>query len=95
MKHYQLKYCQFHRCDTSHYTSEWGRKPANLRNSRMAENVKKRTTSRCYNKPTTRRKQHPRAGKPEASKIFRKINTLFSSSEDEKEYTPELVALKE
>ena len=37
--------------------------------------------------------KHP--GKPEASKYLRKIKQFFSSSEDEKEDTPELVTLDE
>ena len=61
----------------------------------MSERDQKRTTSRGHNKPTTRRKQHPLAEKSEPSKIFKKVSTLFSSSEDENEYTPELVTLKE
>ena len=41
MKHNQFKYCQFHKCNTSHYSSECNRNPANMRNSRMAEKDKK------------------------------------------------------
>ena len=65
-----------------------------MKNSRITE-LDQRTTSRGHNKSAARYKQHLHAGKPEASKILKKISTLFSSSEDEKEDTPELITLKE
>ena len=61
----------------------------------MAELDQRKTSSRIKDKPTIRRRKHLHAGKPEASKIFKKISTFFSSSEDEKEYTPELITLEE
>ena len=64
----------------------------NLKNGTKDQNV---ATARGHNKPTTRRKHYPYAGKPGASNIFRKIRPLCSSSKDEKEYTPEMVTLKE
>ena len=95
MKHNQPRYCQFHRSNGNHFSSECNRNPANMKNSRMAELDQRKTTSRNKDKPTIRRRKHLHAGKPEASKIFKKISTLFSSSEDEKEYTPELITLEE
>ena len=94
MKHSQPRYCQFHRSNGNHISSECNRNPANMKNSRITE-LDQRTTSRGHNKSTARYKQHLHAGKPEASKILKKISTLFSSSEDEKEDTPELITLKE
>ena len=94
MKH--TKYCQFHKSNGNHYSSEWNRNPANLRNSRITENEHKRSSSRSYYKPTSSKLptlKHP--GKPEASKYLRKMKPLFSSSEDEKEDTPELITLEE
>ena len=83
--------CQFHRKDGDHFSSECHRNPANLRNSRITEKELKR---RSYNKPTSSKLPTPKhPGKPEASKYLRKIKQLFSSSEDEKENTPELVTL--
>ena len=95
MKHSQPRYCQFHRSNGNHFSSECSRNPANMKNSRMAELDQRKTSSRTKDKPTIRRRKHLHAGKPEASKIFKKISTLFSSSEDEKEYTPELITLEE
>ena len=66
-----------------------------MKNSRMVEIDQRRTTSRSKNKPTIRLKKYLHAGKPGASKLFRKISTLFSSSEDGKEYIPELITLEE
>ena len=66
-----------------------------MKNSRMAELDQRKASSRTKDKPAIRRRKHLHAGKPEASKIFKKISTLFSSSEDEKEYTPELITLEE
>ena len=91
MKH--TKCCQFHESIGNDYSSECNRNPANIRNLKIAETDQRST--RGHNKQSTRRKQYPHAGKPEASKIYRKVITLFSSSEDEKEYTPELVTFKE
>ena len=94
MKHSQPRYCQFHRSNGNHFSSECNRNPANMKNSRITE-LDQRTTSRGHNKSAARYKQHLHAGKSEASKILKKISTLFSSSEDEKEYTPELITLEE
>ena len=94
MKHSQPRYCQFHRSNGNHFSSECNRNPANMKNSRIIE-LDQRTTSRGHNKSAARYKQHLHAGKPEASKILKKISTLFSSSEDEEEDTPELITLKE
>ena len=57
----------------------------------MTEKEHKTSSSRCYEKPTSKLPlpQHPE--KPKASKILRK---LFSLSEDEK-YTKQVVALEE
>ena len=61
----------------------------------MTEKENGRFSSRCYNKPTSRL-QHPQhPGNIEANKTQNKIKKLFSSSGDEKENTPELIALKE
>ena len=90
------RYCQFHRKEGDHFSSECHRNPANLRNSRITEKELKRSSSRSYNKPTSSKLPTPKhPGKPEASKYLRKIKQLFSSSEDEKENTPELVTLDE
>ena len=90
------RYCQFHRKEGDHFSSECHRNPANLRNSRLTEKELKRSSSRSYNKPTSSKLHIPKhPWKPEASKYLRKINQLFSSSEDEKENTPELVTLDE
>ena len=89
------RYCQFHRKEGDHFSSECHRNPANLRNSRLTEKELKRSSSRSY-KPTSSKLPTPKhPGKPEASKYLRKIKQLFSSSEDEKENTPELVTLDE
>ena len=93
MKH--TKYCQFHGSTGYHYSSECSRNPANLRNSRNAEKDNKRKSSRSNNKPTSSKHPTPKhAGKPEASKYLRKMKRLFSSSEDEKEDTPEIITLE-
>ena len=90
------RYCQFHRSIGGHYSSKCNRNPANLRNSRIAEKEHKKSSSRSYNKPTSSKLPIPKLlGKPEASKFLRKIKHLFSSSEDEKEDTPELVTVDE
>ena len=90
------KYCQFHRKEGDHFSSECHRNPANLRNSRLTEKELKRSSSRSYNKPTSSKLPTPKhPGKPEGSKYLRKIKQLFSSSEDEKENTPKLVTLDE
>ena len=47
------------------------------------------------NKPTSKLPIPKHPGKPEASKILTKIKPLFSSSEDQKEDTPELITLEE
>ena len=92
----EIKYCQFHGSTGNHYSSECSRNPANLRNSRNTEKDNKRQWSRSNNKPTSSKHPTPKhPGKPEASKYLRKIKQLFSSSEDEKENTPELVTLDE
>ena len=94
MKH--TKYCQFHGSTGNHYSSECSRNPANLRNSRNTEKEHKRQSSRSNNKPTSSKHPTPKhPGKPEASKYQRKMKRLFSSSEDEKEDTPELITLEE
>ena len=95
MKHSQPRYCPFHRSNGNHFSSGCNRNPANMKNSRMAELDQRKTSSQTKDKPTIRRRKHLHAGKPEASKIFKKISTLFSSSEDEKEYSPELITLEE
>ena len=60
------------------------------------EKEHKRSSSRSNNKPASSKlPTHKYPGKPEASKYLRKIKQLFSSSEDEKENTPELVTLDE
>ena len=90
------RYCHFHRKDGDHFSSECHRNPAILRNSRSTEEELKRSSSRSNNKPTSSKLPTPKhPGKPEASKYLRKIEQLFSSSEDEKENTPELVTLDE
>ena len=90
------RYCHFHRKDGDHFSSECHRNPAILRNSRRTEEELKRSSSRSNNKPTSSKLPTPKhPGKPEASKYLRKIKQLFSSSEDEKENTPELVTLDE
>ena len=89
-------YCQFHKSTGSHYSSQCSRNPANLRNSRNAEKDNRRQSSRSNNKPTSSKHPTPKhPGKPEASKYQRKMKRLFSSSEDEKEDTPELITLEE
>ena len=94
MKH--IKYCQFHKSIGNHYSPECNRTPSNLRSSRITENEHKRSSSKSYNKPTSSKPPTPKLplhshpGKPEASKYLRKIKQLFSSSEDEKEDTPEV-----
>ena len=71
-------------------------RPANLRNSRITEKELKRSSSRSINKPASSKlPTHKHPGKPEASKYLRKIKQLFSSSDDEKENTPEIVTLDE
>ena len=76
------RYCQFHRKDGDHFSSECHRNSANLRNSRITEKELKR---RYCNKPTSSKLPTPKhPGKPEASKYLRKIKQLFSLSEDEK-----------
>ena len=68
-------------------------KSKKLKNNRKEH---KRSSSRYCNKPTSSKLPTPNhPGKPEASKYLRKIKQLFSSSEDEKENTPELVTLDE
>ena len=37
MKHNQPRYCQFHRSNGNHFSSECNRNPAHLQNSRMTE----------------------------------------------------------
>ena len=86
------RYCQFHRKDGNHFSSECHRNPPNLRNSRKTEKELKRSSSRSYNKPTSSKLPTPKhPGKPEASQYPRKIKQLFSSSDDEKGNTPVLV----
>ena len=90
------RYCHFHRKDGDHFSSECHRNPAILRNSRRTEEELKRSSSRSNNKPTSSKLPTPKhPGKPEASKYQRKMKRLFSSSEDEKEDTPELITLEE
>ena len=90
------KYCQLHRSTGNHYSSQCSRNPANLRNSRNAEKDNRRQSSSSNKKPTSSKHPLPKhPGKPEASKYQRKIKRLFSSSEDEKEDTPELITLEE
>ena len=90
------RYCQFHRKDGDHFSSECHRNPANLRNSIVTEKEPKRSSSRSINKPASSKlPTHKHPGKPEASKYLRKIKQLFSSSDDEKENTPEIVTLDE
>ena len=91
-----IKYCQFHRSTGNHYSSQCSRNPANLRNSRNAEKDNRRQSSSSNKKPTSSKHPSPKhPGKPEASKYQRKMKRLFSSSEDEKEDTPELITLEE
>ena len=91
-----MKYCQFHRSTGNHYSSQCSRNPANLRNSRNAEKDNRRQSSSSNKKPTSSKHPSPKhPGKPEASKYQRKMKRLFSSSEDEKEDTPELITLEE
>ena len=88
------KYCQFHRSTGNHYSSQCSRNPAN-RNSRNAEEDNGRKSSSSNKKPTSSKHPSPKhPGKPEASKYQRKMKRLFSSSEDEKEDTPELITLE-
>ena len=90
------RYCQFHRKEGDHFSSECHRNPANLGNSRITEKDFKKSSSRSYNKPTSSKLPTPKhPGKPEASKYLRKIKQRFSSSECEKEDTPGLVTLDE
>ena len=90
------RYCQFHRKEGDNFSSECHRNPAILRNSRITEKEPKRSSSRSNNKPAASKfTTHKHPGKPDASKYLRKIKQLFSSSEDEKENTPELVTLDE
>ena len=92
----EIKYCQFHRSTGNHYSSQCSRNPANLRNSRNAEKDNRRQSSSSNKKPTSSKHPSPKhPGKPEASKYLRKIKQLFSSSDDEKENTPEIVTLDE
>ena len=92
----EIKYCQFHRSTGNHYSSQCSRNPANLRNSRNAEKDNRRQSSSSNKKPTSSKHPSPKhPGKPEASKYQRKMKRLFSSSEDEKEDTPELITLEE
>ena len=89
-------YCQFHKSTGNHYSSQCSRNPANLRNSRNAEKDNRRQSSSSNKKPTSSKHLSPKhPGKPEASKYQRKMKRLFSSSEDEKEDTPELITLEE
>ena len=89
-------YCQFHKSTGNHYSSQCSRNPANLRNSRNAEKDNRRQSSSSNKKPTSSKHPSPKhPGKPEASKYQRKMKRLFSSSEDEKEDTPELITLEE
>ena len=82
-------YCQFHKSTGNHYSSQCSRNPANLRNSRNAEEDNRRKSSSSNKKPTSSKHPLPKhPGKPEASKYQRKMKRLFSSSEDEKEDTP-------
>ena len=68
----------------------------NLRNSKNTEKEHKRQSSRSNNKPTSSKHPTPKhPGKPEASKYLRKMKRLFSSSEEEKEDSPELIKLDE
>ena len=88
-------YCQFHKSTGNHYSSQCSRNPAN-RNSRNAEEDNRRKSSSSNKKPTSSKHPSPKhPGKPEASKYQRKMKRLFSSSEDEKEDTPELITLEE
>ena len=90
------KYCQFHGSTGNHYSSQCSRNPANLRTSRNAEKDNRRQSSSSNKKPTSSKHPSPKhPGKPEASKYQRKMKRLFSSSEDEKEDTPELITLEE
>ena len=89
-------YCQFHKSTGNHYSSICSRNPANLRNSSNAEEDNRRKSSSSNKKPTSSKHPLPKhPGKPEASKYQRKMKRLFSSSEDEKEDTPELITLEE
>ena len=89
-------YCQFNKSTGNHYSSQCSRNPANLRNSRNAEEDNRRQSSSSNKKPTSSKHPTPKhPGKPEASKYQRKMKRLFSSSEDEKEDTPELITLEE
>ena len=93
MKH--TKYCQFHGSTGNHYSSQCSRNPANLRNSRNAEEDNRRKSSSSNKKPTSSKHPLPKhPGKPEASKYQRKMKRLFSSSEDENEDTP-VITLEE
>ena len=88
-------YCQFHKSTGNHYSSQCSRNPANLRNSRNAEEDNRRKSSSSNKKPTSSKHPLPKhPGKPEASKYQRKMKRLFSSSEDEKEDTP-VITLEE
>ena len=92
----EIKYCQFHRSTGNHYSSQCSRNLANLRNSRNAEKDNRRQSSSSKRKSTSSKHPSPKhPGKPEASKYQRKMKRLFSSSEDEKEDTPELITLEE
>ena len=71
-------------------------KPSKSQKLKNNKKELKRSSSRSYNKPTSSKLPTPKhPGKPEASKYLRKIKQLFSSSDDEKENTPELVTLNE
>ena len=88
-------YCQFHKSTGNHYSSQCSRNPANLRNSRNAEEDNRRKSSSSNKKPTSSKHPLPKhPGKPEASKYQRKMKRHFSSSEDEKEDTP-VITLEE
>ena len=88
-------YCQFHKSTGNHYSSQCSRNPANLRNSRNAEEDNRRKSSSSNKKPTSSKHPLPKhPGKPEASKYQRKMKRLFSSSEDENEDTP-VITLEE
>ena len=88
-------YCQFHKSTGNHYSSQCSRNPANLRNSRNAEEDNRRKSSSSNKKPTSSKHPLPKhPGKPEASKYQRKVKRLFSSSEDENEDTP-VITLEE
>ena len=94
MKHNQWRYCQCHKSNGNHYSSECNRYPANLKNSRITDKDYKRSSSISCSKPTSKLPTFKPPSKPEASKILNKIKPLFSSSGDEKEDTQELITLE-